>query len=220
VNEEPRLSKTGPALIPTPNPLLHDGFWYDAVLSHVDNARSMLTFTVAKVVHRVQLPHANYFSAGAVGRLRLAADGVAFAFHLYADQRLRRLPELDVPRERRWGWSVGDRRVLVEAGILPGRNGNVIKRDTESLALELPREFWDYCGDRGLTPREVLGAFVSDLCELTSLYESPREDGFCSNGSDERDHANQYFQRCFGWVDDPAHRAKVRAAKRGARRDV
>jgi hypothetical protein len=166
-------------------------------------------------VHRVSSPHISYFSPGAVGRLRLPTEQEPFAFHVYADQRLRRAPELDDPREQRWGWRIGERRFGVRSGLLPGRNGLVVRRDTEALTLDLPREFLIFCEIRGLKPDMVLRTFVGDLCELSSLFECPREDGYSSSGSDEREFAKGYFQRAFGWVDDPDYRAKVRAAKRG-----
>jgi hypothetical protein len=191
-----------------------DGYLYDAVLTQVDAARGTLIFTVADTTHRLSTPHITYFTAGAIGRLRLPTERQPFAFHIYADQRLRRAPELDEPSKQRCGWKIGDRRFTVQSGLLPGRNGNVVPRDTQPLTLDLPREFLDFCEVRGLTPSAVLLAFIADLCALQSLFVCPREDGYSSNGSDERNFAESYFQRTFGWVDDPEHRAKVRAARR------
>jgi len=203
----------------TPPVVPSDGFLYDAMLTQLDTVRGILVFSVGDLTHRVTYAHVSSFSVGAIGRLRLPKDGQEFAFHVYADQRLRRAPELDEPRERRWGWRIGERPFTVQAGLVPGRAGKLIRRDTETLALDLPREFVDFCAKRGLTPVIVLRAFVADLCGLMNFFICPREDGYSSNGSDERLMAMEYFQRTWGWVDEPEHRAKVRAAKRGSRKN-
>jgi hypothetical protein len=192
-----------------------DGYLYDAALTQVDTARGTLIFTVGETVHRVSSGHVSSFSVGAIGRVRLPTEGQGFAFHVYADQRLRRAPELDEPRVRRWGWRIGERRFTVQAGLVPGRAGKVIRRDTQTLALDLPREFLQFCEVRGLSPESILRAFVADLCGLMNLFVCPREDGYSSSGSDERFRAMEYFQRTWGWVDEPEHRATVRASKRG-----
>ena len=193
----------------------NDGFLYDATLTQVDVARGTLIFQLGDTPHRVTSPHVSFFSQGAVGRLRLPTDRNEFAFHTYADQRLRRAPELDNPQEQRWGWRINERAFLVRTGLLPGRNGNVVHLDAQVLPLEIPQEFITFCEVRGLTPSIVLRAFIADLCEIMNFFVCPREDGYSSSGSDERLYANQYFQRTFGWVDDPEYRAKVRAARRG-----
>lgn len=195
-----------------------DAFLYDATLTQLDTARGILVFNVGDSTHRVSYAHANSFSPGAIGRLRLPTDGQEFAFHVYADQRLRRAPELDQPRERRWGWRIGERSFTVHAGLVPGRAGKVIRRDTQPLALDVPREFLAFCEVRGLTPDIVLRAFVADLCGLMSYFICPREDGYSSSGTDERLRAMEYFQRTWGWVDEPGYRATLKAAKRGARK--
>jgi hypothetical protein len=202
---------------PTPTPS-GDGYLYDATLTQVDAVRGALVFSVGEATHRITYPNVGFFSAGAVGRLRLPAGTQAFAFHAYPDQRLRRAPELDQPQEGRWGWRIGERPLLILAGVIPGRAGKVIRRDTESLSLELPREFLEFCATRGITPERVLRGFIADLCTLMDFFVCPREDRYCSNGSDERRLASEYFKRTWGWVDEPEHRAAVRAARRQERK--
>ncbi len=199
---------------PKPSP---DPYLYDATLTQVDAVRGILLFTVGDTTHRVTYPHVGFFGAGAIGRLRLPADGREFTFVAYPDQRLRRAPELDQPQERRWGWRIGERQFLILAGVIPGRAGKVIRRDTQTLPLELPREFVEFCATRGITPESVLRSFIADLCSLTDLCGCPREDGYSSHGSDERRLASEYFQHTWGWVDEPEHRETRRAARRNGR---
>ena len=196
-------------------PAAADGYLYDATLAQVDEVRESLVFVVEERTHRVPCAHRSFFTAGSVGRLRLPGEQVEFAFHLYADQRLRRAPELDDTKAHRWGWRINERRFLVRAGLLPGRNGHVVAQDTRTVNLEVPREFLTYCERRGLTPIIVLRAFIADLCEIQNLFVHPREDGYSSSGSDERLLAREYFQRTFGWTEDPIYRAKVGSRRRG-----
>lgn len=53
------------------------------------------------------------------------------------------------------------------------------------MNIKLPPEFKEKCKDDGVSPRIVLEGFIADLCAL---------DG--SNGSDERDKAQAYYDRC------------------------
>ena len=62
-----------------------------------------------------------------------------------------------------------------------------------SITLKLPAEFLERCKRDGIKPQQVLRGFIADLCEI---YESaPGADGYCGNGSDERDLAQQYYGR-------------------------
>lgn len=196
-----------------------EGYLYDATLVQLDHARGILIFTVGESTHRITYPHVSSFSVGAIGRLRLAGEGQGFAFHVYPDQRLRRVPALDEPQNKRWGWQIGERQFTVQAGIVPGRAGKVIQRDTQSQPLDLPREFLDFCSIRGISSEAVLRGFIADLCGLMNVFVCPREDGYSSNGSDERQLALEYFQRAWGWVDDPEHRAALRATRRRTRKE-
>jgi hypothetical protein len=47
-------------------------------------------------------------------------------------------------------------------------------------------------------PTAVLRAFIADVCALQNFVKCPREDGYCSLGSDERRHAQHYFDRAYG----------------------
>jgi hypothetical protein len=49
------------------------------------------------------------------------------------------------------------------------------------MNIKLPLEFKNLCKQDGVSPREVLEGFIRDLCSL---------------GSDERDKAQAYYDRC------------------------
>jgi hypothetical protein len=201
---------------------LHENehYLYDAVLTRIDADAGVLIFTVADTNHCVTYPHVTTWSVGTVGCLRLSTDAHDFAFHSYVDQRLRRAPQLDDVRQQQWGWRIGEDGFRVRSGILPGQNGAVVRRDTQRLVLELPREYLNYCSERGLQPATVLRAFIADLCELFNWVACPREDNYSTNGSDERLYADAYFQRCFGWVDDPEYRKSLQRPRHGGRHDT
>jgi len=57
------------------------------------------------------------------------------------------------------------------------------------MTLELPEEFLDLCEDVKTSPATILRGFIADLCNL-------RSGEYNTNGSDERDLAEQYFARC------------------------
>ena len=182
-----------------------DSFIYDARITAIDHPNHTLVFSVAQGTHRIPVGSVTHWTLGAVGRLRLPTGSRQFAFHTYADPLLRRAPGLDDPSTNRWGWRLGERRFTVEAGILPGRRGAVVRRDTEPLSLDLPREFLELCEDCGLTPATVLRGFVADLCSLYNWRSCPREDNYSSSGSDERAMAKDYFRRAYGWVSAPVY---------------
>jgi len=180
-----------------------DSFIYDARITAIDHPNHTLVFSVAQRTHRIPVSSMTGLTLGAVGRLRLPTGPRQFAFHTYADPLLRRAPGLDYPSTNRWGWRPRERWFTVEAGILPGRGGAVVRRDTEPLSLDLPREFLKLCEDCGLTPATVLRGFVADLCSLYNRCSCPREDSYSSSGSDERAMAKDYFRRAYIWVSDP-----------------
>ena len=66
---------------------------------------------------------------------------------------------------------------------------------THKLTLELPPEFIALCEEDATDPETVLRGFIADLCGIISWQRNPREDGYNSNGSDERDMAYAYYQR-------------------------
>lgn len=65
----------------------------------------------------------------------------------------------------------------------------------QCLTLELPAEFVDLCAADGATPETVLRGFIADLAGIINWARAPRPDGYGSNGSDERDMAQAYYER-------------------------
>jgi hypothetical protein len=57
-----------------------------------------------------------------------------------------------------------------------------------TLILGLPAEFLELCKGRQVSPEVVLRSFIADLCDL-------RTKDYCTNGADERDHADTWFRR-------------------------
>lgn len=64
-----------------------------------------------------------------------------------------------------------------------------------NITLELPEEFVSMCEADGIEPVRVLRGFIADLAEIHNWANNPREDGYSSNGSDERRIANEYYVR-------------------------
>jgi len=56
----------------------------------------------------------------------------------------------------------------------------------KSTVVLLPNEFIAMCEADGVSPIEVLNGFIRDLCGLAG-----------SHGSDERDLAQRYYDRCY-----------------------
>lgn len=69
-----------------------------------------------------------------------------------------------------------------------------MKRKTK-LTIDLPIEFIELCEGDGVTPETVLRGFIADLCGLHNYVAAPRQDGYSSNGSDERSMAQDYYER-------------------------
>ena len=206
----PLPTQIAPASAQTPDPDL-----YDAELIQVDTLRGCLVFSVNERIHRVSCAHVSSFSVGAIGRLRLPTDGREFAFNAYPDQRLRRAPSSDQPQDRRWGWRIGERVFTVEVGVIPGRAGKVVRRNTRRVSLELPSELLDFCSSRKVTAERVLTTFVADLCRLTNSYACPREDGYASSGTDEQQLALAYVDRTWG-INRESSSPVRRIGKRGS----
>ena len=180
--------------------------FYDAVLVEIDEEAGVLVFNVAGTRHSFPSSGTVWWNRGAVGQLRFPDELSRFSFHPYPDQRLRRLPSEDDPRLNLWGWRIDDRQFAAKAGIVPGRNGLVVTQDTETLVIDIPREFIDLCEKSRLHPNTVLRGFIADLCALMNWAYCPREDDYSSNGSDERRMAQLYFERAYGWltaIDEP-----------------
>jgi len=72
--------------------------------------------------------------------------------------------------------------------------GSSMKRK-HRLTLELPPEFIRLCAADGVTPETVLRGFIADLAGIMNWQANPRADGYSSNGSDERNMAQAYYDR-------------------------
>jgi hypothetical protein len=214
IPELPRAVTAETLRMSTEQQLEFDSFLYDARLIHADLHRRILSFTAADTLHKLRVEHPGSFSVGAIGRLRLPGGTQTFAFQIYADQRLRRAPETDDKLKGRWGWRIGERRFAVQLGVLPGRNGSVIARDTEHVDLELPREFIELCKRNGCNPKKVLEGFVSDSSELSSVFERPREDGYANNGPEPVTLADRYFSCVFKTPEDMSTVVQKRRGRR------
>jgi hypothetical protein len=183
-----------------PTPASRDIEFYDTELTRIDAESNAVIFTTATgATRRLTLSTPPWWTPGTVGRLRLSADESSFSFKAYPDQRLRRDPTEDDARQRLWGWRIGELTFSCKAELIPGRGGFVVREDTETLVLQVPREFVDFCATNRLGPDTVLRGFIADLCELMNWSHCPREDGYSSNGSDERQMAQQYFKRAYPW---------------------
>ena len=66
---------------------------------------------------------------------------------------------------------------------------------SKTVTLALPPEFVELWEADGVAPETVLCGFIADLYEIRSYASDPREDGYCSDGTDERMLAQQYFDR-------------------------
>lgn len=64
-----------------------------------------------------------------------------------------------------------------------------------TVTIELPPEFIRLCKHDGVKPEVVLRGFIADLCGIMNWAHNPRADGYSSNGSDERDLAERYYDR-------------------------
>ena len=61
-------------------------------------------------------------------------------------------------------------------------------QSSNELTLTLPPQFLSLCATHGVEPETVIRGFIADLCHLrTAEYHT--------NGSDERNLADDYYQR-------------------------
>ena len=88
------------------------------------------------------------------------------------------------------------------------RDGEKLYDEAEeqrNLPLVLPDEFLLLCEQYELTPEQALRGFIADVCGIVNYVCNPdippRTDGYSSNGSDERDMANSYWNRAH-WSPD------------------
>ena len=158
------------------------------------------------------------------------SDGYSYSyvFHAYLDQTLRRAPELDTqPADGRaveWGWTCAalPNGMLAPLGFVPGIDGKWIRDETSLVDVPVPPEFVRLCEEIGTEPVEVLRGFIADLCDIRNDAAQPRADGFSSNGSDERDMADTYFERAYSWrreVQAPILAEAERNAEENQRRE-
>jgi hypothetical protein len=74
------------------------------------------------------------------------------------------------------------------------------EKAARTVTLDLPLEFMALCARDSVPPETILRGFIADLCGIISWARDPREDGYSSNGSDERDMAEAYYDRCgYSW---------------------
>jgi len=78
-------------------------------------------------------------------------------------------------------------------------------KDQHTITIELPVEFIELCERDQVKPETVLRGFIADLCGIMNWANNPRADGYSSNGSDECDMADAYYQRVGypWWHRDP-----------------
>ena len=119
-------------------------------------------------------------------------------FRDYPEQTLRRVPELDTATGHGWICDAAPRGLLAPAGLIPGASGRFVPDETIEVTVKVPPEFVRECKRVELSPADVLKGFIGDLAGLQNFNNCPRADGYGSNGSDERDKAEDWFQRAYG----------------------
>jgi uncharacterized protein YuzB (UPF0349 family) len=139
----------------------------------------------------------------------LSLPAGACYFRAYADQSLRRIPELDC---HDWYGSDHNRTAVVVGwccdarphgfrapiGIVPGEGGSFVPDETVAITLQIPPEFARECRRVQLTPSELLRSFIADLAGIQNYVMCPRADLYSSNGSDEREYAQAWLERAHG----------------------
>lgn len=182
---------------------------YDVELLRIDTQSGTLYFAGGHLLTVARRDELRWWHVGEIGVLRLGLLHRGWGWRPYPDQRLRRAPEHDDPASGRWAWRLGtntdsvDSYLLTKVGVIPGANGAFIRQDSEPATMDLPREFRELCLAHRQEPVAVLRGFIADLCELQNYVKCPREDGYCSLGSDERRLAQDYFDRAYGvYLDD------------------
>jgi len=69
------------------------------------------------------------------------------------------------------------------------------RKPKSKITLNLPPEFIETCQQDGIDPETVLKGFIADLAGIMNWQSHPRENGYSSNGSDERRLAREYYER-------------------------
>ncbi len=154
-------------------------------------------------------------------------------FRDYIDQSLRRVPELDCNRrddsddgraQDVVGWYCEAKPYGFRApfGIIPGESGRFVHDETVAVTLRVPPEFVRECQRVQMTPEGLLRSFVGDLAGVINSAACPRADGYGSNGSDEREYADAWYERAHGMnaIDmDAQEDARFEAEEQQFRRD-
>lgn len=177
---------------------------YDVEVHQVDVDGQRTVYLMPGNVQKVVAGASTFVKAGDVGVLSFGEDEKS-RFLPYPDARLRRWPEEDFAGDPEkgiepfWSWRLqgSEERISCKPRFIPGKDGRFIADETESVELRVPPEFVQLCAERGLAPELVLRGFIADVCRLQSYVVNPREDGFSSNGSDERMLAEQWFDRAY-----------------------
>lgn len=127
------------------------------------------------------------------------------AFIPYMDATLERDPDLDCytgshRRTVEHGWRCSSRPdgFLAPAGIVPGIDGKFVPDETVPVTLNVPPEFVRKAAEYQLEPERLLRLFIGDVCGLHNMFACPRADGYGSQGSDERDLAEEWLERGLG----------------------
>ncbi len=178
---------------------------YDVELLRIDAHSGTLYFAGGHLLTLARREELRWWHIGEIGVLRLGMMPHGWGWRPYPDQRLRRAAERDDLASGRWAWRLvsadagcADEYLLTKLGVIPGANGAFVRQDAETVAIDLPREFRELCRAHRQQPTAVLRAFIADVCALQSFVRCPREDGYCSLGSDERRRAQDYFDRAYG----------------------
>ena len=143
-------------------------------------------------------------NVGSIGYLVAAGQrgsiysGREVYFYPYIDQTLRREPLIDGAEGLGWTCESMGFPFIAPHHIVPGSGGQFLPDATTPVTINVPSEFVDICAEFQQSPDSVLRAFIADSAGLMNFFSCPRADGYSSNGSDERDLAEQYLERTFG----------------------
>jgi hypothetical protein len=97
------------------------------------------------------------------------------------------------PAARGAGWNV--QTALAVSAVETKEKIMKRKNKITRITIELPAEFIQLCEADGVTPQVVLRGFIADLAGIINWADAPRADLYSSNGSDERDMAQAYYER-------------------------
>lgn len=176
--------------------------FYDVIVKRVD-AHTKQTVFLLPDGQEIVADDSGAWTEGRRGVLTQKSSG-ELRFSEYVEQRLRKVGELDPAQTQNgrvgqfiWQLDGEDTCIFTKAGFIPGKDGRFIPDQTQELKLPIPPELIAMCEGRGLTAEDVLRGFIADLCGFRNYWVMPREDGYSSNGSDEREYADQWFERAY-----------------------